>query len=110
MTRQSSPIVEFITARLDAAEAKYRGDAHVDDPAQQDYYLNKCGDYNEGYIVTEALARLREIEALRKLLTAHVDYYGAGDDENWPIETLSILAAIWDDHEDYVSAVGTVTT
>ncbi|MFI6510102.1 DUF6221 family protein [Streptosporangium sp. NPDC050855] len=53
---------------------------------------------------------LRKVESLRKLLAAHVGYYGAGDDENWPIETLSILAAIWNDHEDYAAAVGTVTT
>lgn len=110
MTRESSPKVAFITARLDEAEAQYRDHAQVDDPTAQHYALHECGDYNEGYIVSEALQRLREIAGMRKLLDAHLGYYGADDDEYLPVSTLSILAAIWDDHEDYPALVGTVTS
>lgn len=43
-------------------------------------------------VANQPSAVLRRCEADLKLLGAHIGYYGTGDDEGYPIPTLSILA------------------
>jgi hypothetical protein len=45
---------------------------------------------------------LKDVEVKRALIEQHVTYYGEGDDEFWPVQTLRLLAAQFDDHEDYL--------
>lgn len=44
---------------------------------------------------------LAEVESKRKLIEQHVGYYGGGDDEFWPVQTLRLLALPYADHPDY---------
>lgn len=122
MARESET-TEFITARLDEAEAVTRscidevgtdrkGDSYPDGSGDtfpyDDYpsYPWGSGERELAYMAsTQPRFRLREIDAMRKLLEAHVGYYGPGDDEFFPVPTLRILAAIWADHEDYPAAL-----
>jgi hypothetical protein len=90
MSRESE-ITAFITARLDEAG--------------RDLDAATSGALVQGYLRTHGDRLKGQIAAMRKLMEAHVGYYGAGDDEYFPIPTLSILAAIWDDHDDYADAV-----
>jgi len=87
------PLIAFLRARLDEREALAR--AAIDGwnewiiTVAADCYM----DPEAEYIRQNGPAHvLREVEADRKLLDAHVGYYGAGDDEFLPIPTLSILA------------------
>ncbi|MET8985853.1 hypothetical protein ABZW49_10430 [Nonomuraea wenchangensis] len=75
MSERSSEVVEFITARLNEGADKAMKGLNLD--------------------------QVKVIEALRSLLRDHVGYYGAGDDEHFPIPTLTTIAAIWDDRDDY---------
>lgn len=75
VSERSSVVTEFITARLDET-------AH--DAMRRRRFRD-----------------VKTIDAMRKLLDAHLGYYGPGDDEHFPIPTLRVLAAIWDDHDDY---------
>lgn len=88
---RESEITAFIAARL--AEAERELDALTSGPLVQGY-LRVHGDRLKAQIAT-----------FRKLTEAHVGYYGPGDDEYLPVPTLSLIAAIWDDHEDYANAV-----
>jgi hypothetical protein len=45
---------------------------------------------------------LKDVEVKRALIEQHVTYYGDGDDELWPVQTLRLLSAQFDDHEDYL--------
>lgn len=47
---------------------------------------------------------LAEVESKRKLIEQHVGYYGGGDDEFWPVQTLRLLALPYADHPDYDEA------
>lgn len=62
---------EYYSMVLDELETAYKGDAHVDNPDLQRYFLEECEDGNESYIILEALDRLKEIAALRKVLKIH---------------------------------------
>ncbi|MFB4285689.1 DUF6221 family protein [Nonomuraea sp. MTCD27] len=54
------------------------------------------------HIVRHDPARvLREVEAKRRMLQAHIGYYGLGMDEYWPIPTLTLLALPYANHPDY---------
>ncbi|GII86615.1 hypothetical protein Ssi03_46050 [Sphaerisporangium siamense] len=44
---------------------------------------------------------LREVEAKRRLIEAHVDHYGLVFDHFWPVPVLSLLALPYADHADY---------
>lgn len=44
---------------------------------------------------------LAEVEAKQQLLDQHVAYYGAGDDTDWPVRTLTLLALPYAAHPDY---------
>lgn len=126
MSERSSEVVEFINARLDeeemAAVAATRGPWKVTAPRgypqritndravviAETYMGPKVPPYDANHIVRQDPNRtFRKVRALRNLLKAHVDYYGPGDDEHFPIPTLRILAAIWDDHDDYPDALKT---
>ncbi|MER5649651.1 DUF6221 family protein [Streptosporangium sp. NPDC002524] len=77
-----------------------------------------AGPWSDGFLpdgLRDHIARhdpartLRLVEALRKLLEAHLGYYGDGDDEYLPVPTISILAGIWDDGGASRGPVGAVT-
>lgn len=72
MSDTAVTLVEFLTARWDEDEARYREDAG--DEAHQQWTIHQSGDLNEGYIVSEALDRLRDIAAKRKILAHHQRY------------------------------------
>ncbi|MFC5744851.1 DUF6221 family protein [Actinomadura rugatobispora] len=42
-----------------------------------------------------------DVEAKRRLIEQHTGYYGGGDDEFWPVQTLRLLALPYSDHPDY---------
>jgi hypothetical protein len=121
MSRESE-ITAFIAARLAEEEVTARscldevgpcreGDPYEDGSGvadRDDYPSYPWGaqDRELAYMKrTQPRLRLREIDTFRKLVEAHVGYYGADDDEYLPVPTLSLLAAIWGDHEDYANAV-----
>jgi hypothetical protein len=87
MAERSSEVVEFITARLDEAD--------------HELHDMTSGALVQGYLRVHGDQLKAQIAAMRQLLAAHVGYYGPGDDEYLPIPTLRLLAAIWDDHDDY---------
>lgn len=95
---QEDPRVAFIRARLDEDEkAACAGEDAC-------WHFDYCDDEGEAFHNRFDPARmLRRVEALRKLLDAHLGYYLDGDDENLPIRTVTILAGIWSDHEDYAA-------
>lgn len=47
---------------------------------------------------------LRDVEAKRKMIEQHVGYFGSGDDEFWPVQTLRLLVLPYADHPDYREA------
>lgn len=115
---RESPIVEFITDRLDEAERDARdcleevGRTRAGEPYEDGSGIADRNDYpsypwgvgeNElaHMVRTHPAAILRDVEVKRKLLNAHLDYYGSGDDSGYPIPTLSLLAALWPDHHEY---------
>lgn len=104
------PRLTFIEARLaeDELTLHEAGDA---ESAPGDYKLYVWDDdYRHNTVVIPPSRARRELEAKRKLLAAHLDYYGSEDDEGYPIPTLSILAGVWADHEDYAALVEQATT
>ncbi|MEV8637765.1 DUF6221 family protein [Streptosporangium sp. NPDC051023] len=107
---EQHPIVAFIEARLAEDEVTLceAGDA---ESAPGDHKLYVWDDdYHHNTVVIPTSRARRKIEAKRKLLAAHLDYYGADDDEGYPIPTLSILAEVWSDHEDYAALVEQAAT
>lgn len=105
-----NPRLAFIEARLaeDGRTLLAAGDA---EPSPRDYELYVLDDdHRHNQIVIPTSRARREVEAKRKLLAAHLDYYGSEDDEGYPIPTLSILAEVWADHEDYAALVKQAAT
>ena len=66
---------EYFIKVLDDLEAKYHNSAEIDRPDLQRFLRHESGDYNEGYIIEEALQRLEEIKALR-VVAEFQRYYG----------------------------------
>ncbi|MFI6296832.1 hypothetical protein ACIBEJ_34945 [Nonomuraea sp. NPDC050790] len=80
-------IDEFISARLDEAD--------------HELHDMTSGALVQGYLRAHGDQLKAQIAAMRKILSAHVGYYGLMDDEYLPVPVLSILAGVWKDHEDY---------
>ncbi|MEU4410736.1 DUF6221 family protein [Streptosporangium sp. NPDC023963] len=95
MTRQSSPIVEFITARLDEAKR---------DIKQIEEYGGCCSGCHCG--CADPARLLRDLGAKRRIL-AEFERCGPHT-QGYPGLRFSvlILAEVWAEHEDYVAAVG----
>ncbi|GAA4209636.1 hypothetical protein GCM10022252_76440 [Streptosporangium oxazolinicum] len=131
MTTQNTPMA-VLAAHLDedeemaraaadeAGEAEWSTGGHFSNAVltEQAGTAVAVGPWADGFLADDLrdhIARhdparaLRMVEAVRKLLDAHVGYYGDGDDENLPIPTISILARIWDDSEASPRVVGAVT-
>jgi hypothetical protein len=123
MSRESE-ITAFIAARLDEEEmtaiAATRGPWKVTAPRgypqritndratliAETYMGPEVPPHDANHIICQDPNRtFRKIRALRNLMKAHVGYYGPDDDEYLPVPTLSLIASIWDDHEDYANAV-----
>lgn len=96
-------IVDFLNARL-AEDLAVIDEAHKGDekPEPGDYALYVYDDdYLHDTIVVSAPRVRQDVEMCKRLIAAHVGYYGPGDDEYWPIPTLSILASRYSTHPDY---------
>lgn len=90
-------IVDFLNARLAERESAARtalaaGENLRSHGVSPDLWEERDLQANED---------LADVAAHRKLIEAHVGYYGAGDDEGFPIQTLSILAERYSTHPGY---------
>jgi hypothetical protein len=108
-TLPTMTLADFLLARIDEDETRYRDTAG--DEQHQDWALNKAGDYNEAYIVEEALRRLVECEAKRKIVEEYVRCLGVyrrtGAGGEWAsayLVVLQLLAVPYADHPDYREA------
>ena len=111
-----SELVKFARARLDDDEAYARNAFGEHNDAKPDWHEPSSGllDVGDGdHIVTndsqvsrfmerfDPARVLAEVEAKRKLIEQHIGYYGGGDDEFWPVQTLRLLALPYADHPEY---------
>ncbi|MFB4280824.1 DUF6221 family protein [Nonomuraea sp. MTCD27] len=118
-------LVDFIRARLDEDEqaAAHEPSGRRIHPADLQWEYQPDGDpdvpggdviardhrivMDLPQVVAAHIARhdparvLREVEAKRRLLQAHLGYYGPGEDEGWPVPTPTLLALPYADHKDY---------
>lgn len=110
-------IVEFIDARLSDDEAAAREQIAIDRMFRDDedmdvaygwvMYAHDRASGGEATLTNSPGGApspdhvLRQVEALRTLVNAHVSYYGAGNDESFPVPTLNAIARIWSDHPDF---------
>lgn len=96
-------IVGFLLARLaeDVAVVDEAGKADGQSWPRDHALSVLDDDYRHDTIVVEAPRVLRDVEMCRKLIAAHVDYYGDESDHLYPIPTLSLLAERYSTHDDY---------
>lgn len=97
-------IVEFLLARLAEAEESARSAAG--DERHQQWALNESGDLNEGYIVAQALWRLADIEAKRRIIEECDDEirsspWSGAVGQDLAEKTLRLLALPDDQYPDY---------
>jgi hypothetical protein len=97
-------LVTFLRARLD--EAGERARANAGDERHQQWAMDESADYNEAYIVMQALDQLRQVEAQR--LIVEVMAAVLADVANYDFraryladEVLRLLASPHAEHEDY---------
>lgn len=92
-------LVAFLRARLD--EAAERAQGHVGDERHRQWALHESADYNESFIVYDALEHLRDIEVKRRLISL----WGipAFDERERARQemALRLLALLDDEHPDY---------
>jgi hypothetical protein len=96
-------LVEFLKARLDEDEERARfvqreqGDRSRYET--EPWRLSWHDEYD--LLCVEPSRVLAEVDAKRKLIEQHIGYYGAGDDEWWPVQTLRIMALPYASHPEY---------